>query len=106
MNPRPSTTDIYEAVMALSRFLAGRVDLQGLLTGVAESLCRIIRFYHLGLVLHDSQGNAMQGHILNAPGNPAIASLTLPVDEDPAGWVWQNQQPLVISHLPSETRWP
>jgi formate hydrogenlyase transcriptional activator len=108
MNPRAaaSTTDIYEAVMALSRFLAGRVDLQDLLTGVAESLCRIIRFDHLGLVLHNPHENAMEGHILNAPGNPVITTLSLPVDQDPAGWVWQNQQPLVIAHLPSETRWP
>src|SRR5262249_10629352 len=29
----------------------------------------------------------------------------LPVDDDPAGWVWLNQQPLVIA-LQSETRWP
>ena len=48
----------------------------------------------------------MQGHILNAPGNPVITSLRLPVDEDPAGWVWQNQQPLVVSRVQSETRWP
>ena len=108
MNPQPtaSTTDIYEAVMALSRLLAGRVDLQDLLTGVGESLGTIIKYDHLGLVLHDPHGNAMQGHILNAPGNPIITSLRLPVDDDPAGWVWQNQQPLVIPHLGSETRWP
>ena len=48
----------------------------------------------------------MQGYILNEPCNPAITSLRLPVEEDPAGWVWLNQQPLVISHLQSETRWP
>ena len=108
MNPQPtaSTTDIYEAVMALSRLLAGRVDLQDLLTGVGESLGTIIKYDHLGLVLHDPHGNAMQGHILNAPGNPIITSLRLPVDDDPAGWVWQNQQPLVIPDLGSETRWP
>jgi len=28
------------------------------------------------------------------------------VDEDPAGWVWLNQQPLVISDFQSEARWP
>jgi len=108
MNPQPGTspTDIYEAVMSLSRFLAGRVDLKDLLTGVAESLCVIIKYDHLGLVLHDALHNAMQGHILNAPGNPLIAGLTLPVDDDPSGWVWQNQKPLVIADLPSETRWP
>jgi len=101
-----SSTDIYEAVVALSRSIAGRTDLRSLLSGVAESLRRIITFDHLGLILHDPNGNAMQGHILNAPGNPVMTSLRLPVDEDAAGWVWLNQKPLVISHFESETRWP
>ena len=48
----------------------------------------------------------MQGYILNEPCNPVITRLRLPVDQDPAGWVWLNQQPLVISHFESETRWP
>lgn len=48
----------------------------------------------------------MQGYILNEPGNPVITRLRLPVDEDPAGWVWRNQQTLVVSPLQSETRWP
>jgi formate hydrogenlyase transcriptional activator len=48
----------------------------------------------------------MQGHILNEPCNPVITSLRLPVDQDPAGWVWQNQHPLVVSPVQSETRWP
>ena len=101
-----SSTEIYEAVVALSRSIAGRTDLRSLLSGVAESLRRIVSFDHVGLILHDPNGNAMQGHILNAPGNPVITSLRLPVDQDPAGWVWLNQQPLVISPLQSETRWP
>ena len=101
-----SSSDIYEAVLALSRSIAGRTDLEALLSGVAESLRRIVTFDHVGLILHDPNENAMQGHILNAPGNPVITSLRLPVDEDPAGWVWLNQQPLIISRLDSETRWP
>ena len=101
-----SSSDIYEAVLALSRSIAGRTDLDALLAGVAESLRRVVSFDHLGLILHDPNENAMQGHILSAPGNPAITSLRLPVDEDPAGWVWLNQQPLILSRLESETRWP
>src|SRR5271165_3639506 len=101
-----SSTDIYEAVVELSRSIAGRTDLRSLLSGVAESLRRIVRFDHLGLILHDANGNAMQGYILSEPGNPVLPSLRLPVDEDPAGWVWINQEPLVISDLKSETRWP
>jgi len=101
-----SSTEIYEAVVALSRSIAGRTDLDALLSGVAESLRRIVRFDHLGLILHDPKGNAMDGHILNAPGNPVITNLRMPVDQDPAGWVWMNQKALIISSLDSETRWP
>ena len=101
-----SSTEIYEAVVALSRSIAGRTDLRSLLEGVAESLSRIVSFDHVGLILHDPNGNVMRGHILNAPGNPEITHLALPVDQDPAGWVWRNQQPLIISRLDSESRWP
>jgi len=101
-----SSTEIYEAVVALSRSIAGRTDLRSLLEGVAESLSRIVSFDHVALILHDPNGNVMRGHILNAPGNPEITHLALPVDQDPAGWVWRNQQPLMISRLDSESRWP
>jgi transcriptional regulator with GAF, ATPase, and Fis domain len=97
---------LYQAVMALSRSIAGRTDLRSLLSGAAESLRGIVNFDHLGLILHDPNGNAMQGYILNEPCNPVITSLRLPVEQDPAGWVWLNQQPLVVSPLQSETRWP
>src|SRR5579871_2959364 len=97
---------LYQAVMALSRSIAGRTDLRSLLAGAAESVRQIVRFDHVGLVLHDSTSNAMHGYILNEPCNPVISSLRLPVDGDPAGWVWLNQRPLVISSVQSETRWP
>jgi len=101
-----SSNELYQAVLALSRSIAGRTDLDALVSGVATSLRRIVRFDHIGLVLHDPNGNVMQGYILNEPCNPVITRLRLPVDQDPAGWVWLNQQPLVISHFESETRWP
>jgi formate hydrogenlyase transcriptional activator len=101
-----SSTDIYEAVIALSRSIAGRTDLKNLLSGVAESLRRIVTFDQVGMSLHDPNGNAMQAYILNAPGDAVITNLRLPVDAHPAGWVWLNQQPLVLSQAQSETRWP
>ena len=97
---------LYRAVMALSRSIAGCTDLRSLLAGAAESLRQIVSFDHVALILHDSNGNAMQGHILNEPCNPVITSLRLPVDQDPAGWVWLNQRPLVVTSVQSETRWP
>jgi formate hydrogenlyase transcriptional activator len=101
----PSSTDIYEAVVALSRSIAGRSDLESLLSGVGESVRRIVGFDYVGLTLHDRKGSAMRGHFLREPG-AATTSLCLPIDQDPAGWVWENQRPLVIANLPAETRWP
>ena len=101
-----SANEIYEAVLSLSRSIAGRTDLEALLSGVRESLRRIVSFDHLGLILHDADSGAMHGHILNEPGNPEITSLRMPVEADPAGWVWLNQQPLILSNLDAETRWP
>lgn len=105
-NVGASSGEIIEAVLALSRSLAGRTDLDALLAGVAESLGRVVSFDYLGLILHDPQEDAMQGHILNAPGSPALDRLRLPVGEDPSGWVWLNQRPLLIPRLDSEPRWP
>src|SRR6202790_1440990 len=101
-----SASEIYQAVLSLSRSIAGRTDLEALLSGVRESLRRIVSFDHLGLILHDPESGAMQGHILNEPGAPMITSLQMPVEADPAGWVWLNQQPLILSSLDAETRWP
>ena len=97
---------LYRAVLSLSRSIAGRSDLRDLLSGVAEALRGIVNFDHIGLILHDPEGDAMQGYILNEPCNPVIASLRMAVDQDPAGWVWRNQQPLLLSSVPAETRWP
>src|SRR5450755_3230302 len=98
-----SANEIYEAVLSLSRSIAGRTDLSALLSGVRESLRRIVSFDHLGLILHDPDTGVMQGHILNEPGNPEITSLRMPVEADPAGWVWLNQQPRQCCKFPNGT---
>src|ERR1700722_14028410 len=90
-----SPSEIYEAVLSLSRSIAGRTDLEALLSGVRESLRRIVSFDHLGMILHDPDSGAMQGHILNELGAPVITTLRLPVEADPAGSVWLHQQPMI-----------
>ena len=97
--------DIYEAVVALSHSIAGRSDLEGLLSGVAESLQRIVSFNYVGMTLYDRKSNRMQGRILPSAASESPA-LALPLDDDPAGWVWQNQRPLVIRSLEDDDRWP
>src|SRR5262249_10407628 len=59
---------------------------------------------------HDRANNTMRRHILETPepsnSPPVQAPAALPVEDGPAGWVWQNQQPLIVSNLAEETRWP
>jgi formate hydrogenlyase transcriptional activator len=100
-----ASTDIYEAVVALSRSIAGRSDIESLLTGVGESLRRIVQFDQLGLTLHDPKRDRMQGYHLHDPGAP-VSKVMFPVDQHPGGWVWRNQQPLVIPSLENDRRWP
>jgi len=102
-----SPSDIYEAVLALSRSIAGRNDLDSLLLGVAESLQRVVAFDFAALILYDPEAMSMRSYVLNA-AQPADASLRkcFRVEHDPSGWVWTHQQPLVISPVESESRWP
>jgi formate hydrogenlyase transcriptional activator len=100
-----SITDIYEAVIALSRSIAGRSDLESLLSGVSEAVRRIVQFDYVGLTLHEPRRNRMQGRFLSGRQGP-VDNLSLPVDQDPGGWVWLNQQPLVIRCVEDEHRWP
>ena len=97
---------LYKAVVSLSRSIAGRTDLRSLLMGLSESLRPIVKFNNVGLFLHDPNLNVMHGHILTEPGDTSIRSLRLPVDQDLAGSVWANEQPVVISDFECETRWP
>ncbi len=102
-----SPSDIYEAVLALSRSIAGRNDLESLLSGVEQSLRRVVDFEYLGLILHEPDGNRMQSYVLNASGPVDTRRYPgLPVEQDPTGWVWMNQRPLVMSSIENETRWP
>ena len=49
----------------------------------------------------------MRRHILEAADPYALpAPIARPVGEGPAGWVWQTRQPLILSNVAEETRWP
>ena len=87
-----SSSDIYEAVLALSRSIAGRDDLGSLLSGVAECLQRIVAFDFAALILHDRESESMRYYVLDAAAPSDVGpTRRLPVEQDPAGWVWVHQ---------------
>ncbi len=96
-----------EALLEVSEAIAQQRDLPALFHDLAARLHSVIDFDFLTLVLHDPVKNVMRLHILETriPSEKLTGS-EVPIEDSPSGWVWQTQQPYVISDLEQETRFP
>jgi formate hydrogenlyase transcriptional activator len=96
-----------EALLEVSEVIAQQRDLPGLFHDLAERLHFVIEFDYLALVLHDPARNVMRLHILEThlPTDKPTGMET-PIEEHPSGWVWQTQQPFIVSDTEEETRYP
>jgi formate hydrogenlyase transcriptional activator len=102
-----STIDQYRALFAVSDAIASHRDLPALLHELAERLARVVQSDALSVVLHDAATNTMRLHVLEASvpiESPVVIDLN--PDDDPAGLVWQTQQPLITSNIEELRRWP
>ncbi len=99
---------LYEALFELSHAISGHDDMDGLCRSLRGSLKRVLTFDGLALFLHDEQGGTLRMYGFSFSDRFGAADIrhTLPVDGNPAGWVWSSQQPLLIPDLGGETRWP
>ncbi len=97
----------YRTLLGVSEAIVSHRDLSELLHDLAGRLHQVVRFDYLGLVLHDAATNTMRLHVLEArePVPPGTVILLSP-EEDPAGLVWQTQQPLITSNMAELRRWP
>ncbi|HVS88694.1 MAG TPA: sigma 54-interacting transcriptional regulator [Candidatus Acidoferrum sp.] len=96
-----------EALLEVSEAIAQQRDLPALFHDLAERLHSVVEFDFLALVLHDPARNVMRLHILETrhPTDTKTGNET-PVDGHPSGWVWQTQQPFVVSDTEQESRFP
>src|SRR6266436_3116984 len=96
-----------EALLEVSEAIAQQRDLPALFHDLSDRLRSVIEFDFLTLVLHDPARNVMRLHVLatRIPGEKAAGSES-PVEGNPSGWVWQTQQPFVVSDTEGETRFP
>jgi formate hydrogenlyase transcriptional activator len=97
--------DPYRALLAVSEAIVAHRELCALFRDLAGRLRQVVRFDYLTLVLHDVSTNTMRRHILEPP-EPTGPVMILSLDEDPAGLVWQTQQPLIASSQADLNRWP
>jgi Transcriptional regulator containing GAF, AAA-type ATPase, and DNA binding domains len=110
-DPQQTCEDLaqqYRTLLEVSESIAAHRDLRELFHDLAHRLHRVVRFEQMRLILYDTKRNFMRVHILEAPNQSGdvLGCQELPVEESPGGWVWQTQEPLVVSNIEKETRFP
>src|SRR5271155_1195547 len=102
-----ATGDRYRALLAVSEVIVSHRDLSALFHELAGRLHQVVHFDYLGLALHEATSNTMRIHLLEGTEPAPLPSPpVLPLEEEPAGWVWQTQQARIFSNVPEEKRWP
>ena len=97
----------YLALLELSKAIASHRDIADLFHDLACGLKNLLNFQNLGVYLHDGTGDVMRLQVLETC-EPTLwqAPSEVPIEGTIAGWVWKNQEPLVIHDLQEETRFP
>ena len=99
--------DRFQALLAISEAIVSHRDLSLLFHDLADQLRRVARFDYLSLVMHEAASNTMRLHLLETSESiPAGTVIVLQPEEDPAGLVWQTQEPLITSSVDELRRWP
>src|SRR5262249_33941966 len=101
--PATPADDRYQALLAVSAAIIAHRDLSALFQEMAGRLRPIVHFDHLSLVLHEAATNTMRVHLLEPSESFTI---DVPLEERPAGLVWQTQRPLITSRIDDFKRWP
>jgi formate hydrogenlyase transcriptional activator len=102
-----TTRDRYQTLLAVSEAIVAHRDLPSLFHDLAERLHQVAHFDFLALVLHEDSSNTMRLHILDtADPVPPGTVIELPANDDPAGLVWQSQQPLITWNVEELRPWP
>src|SRR2546427_7602827 len=96
-----------EALLEVSEAIAQQRDLPALFHDLAGRLHSVVDFDFLSLVLHEPSRNVMRLHVLETrvASDKPVGSES-PVEGNPSGWVWQTQQPFVVTDTEDETRFP
>lgn len=97
----------YQALLEVSEAIAAHRDLTHLLQDLAQRLPRIVPLNFIGLALYRPDRDTIQDYIIQANIPADIqGGKEWALDAHPSGWVWQAQQPLIISDLTQDSRFP
>jgi formate hydrogenlyase transcriptional activator len=106
-SPCETLAERYQALLEVAQAISVHRDLDDLFSDLAQRLPRVVHVNFVGLSLYDPEHNRMRLRSIqaNVPSD-LIGGHVEPIDETPAGLVWQTQLPLLVPNLAEEARWP
>jgi len=106
-SPCETLAERYQALLEVAQAISAHRDIHELFRDLAQRLPRVVHVNFVSLSLHDPSRNTMRLHTIqaNVPAD-LIGGHEEPVEETPAGLVWQRQQPILVPNLAEEHRWP
>ena len=89
----------YQALLEISEAIASHRELDQLFSELAPRLHSVVQFDFANLILYEPDRKVMKSHVLETPDPAYICPAGECPMETPGGWVWQTQQPWVVSRL-------
>ncbi len=107
ISPCEDLAERYQALLEVAQAISVQRDLDQLFRDLAQRLPRVVQVNFVALSVHNPVRNTMRLHTIqaNVPAD-LVGGHEGAIDGGPAGVVWQTQQPLLVSDLASEARWP
>jgi formate hydrogenlyase transcriptional activator len=106
-SPSETLAERYQALLEVAQAISVHKDLHALFRDLAQRLPRVVHVNFVALTLHDPERDTMRLHTIqaNVPAD-LVGGHEGPVEESPAGLVWQTQQSILVPDLTEERRWP
>jgi formate hydrogenlyase transcriptional activator len=96
-----------EALIRVSRAINVHRDPKELFRVLASELRSVVNFDYVALFLYDQAANKIQNPVLETIQGPGIVIPSdFPPEETITWWVYQHQEPLLVSSRDDETRFP
>ncbi|HXG50075.1 MAG TPA: sigma 54-interacting transcriptional regulator [candidate division Zixibacteria bacterium] len=96
----------YRVLLEISEAIASHRDPERLLSDLAPRLHRVVQFDFANLILYEPARRTMRSHLLETPESvDPCPSGECPM-ETAGAWVWETQEPWVVSDMSAEERFP
>jgi formate hydrogenlyase transcriptional activator len=102
----PTSTARFQSLLSVAESITSCRELGELFHRLVGQLQSLVNFDFLGLVVYEPERGIAQTRVLETGSIELAQRPERPIDETPAGWVIESQQPLIVADTADETRWP